>query len=736
MIKVHLFRKSTRGLTLALSALILSGALGCKTTRSSTTLEQEPPIVAQSPEVQAEFEDAVALLNAGDYEDAAERLRLLQAENADDRIAQVAELYIARALIGDIDARFEAMEKGQWQALSPEVEHLLTPLASSSSVDERVRFGAAAYLALGQALNAQSVQVAATLRAYPGPSISPAILEKDRTWVWPLIAEGLQQAQRPVEAIEAWARTFEALKPGPGAEAEQLLTAPSSGAVGGADESSRNDAGAAQVQTYAGGDENLEFGDGQSLLPGQVMAVSRAFDAADTLSDRQAADLLNAERPFVRALATWAYVRREARQGIDEREQEALLEIFNENAPYFLEMGVASRAAELSMTIASLSEARRLVVGALLPLSGPNRAVGYRALSGMLIAQQSFQVAGEPAVTLIIEDSAADPAAALQRLVDLGALAIVGPLDGRIAAELREPAANAGVSMIALAPEAIEGGGEERTSLLFRNFLSATSEARAMATLSFEQLHDRRAAIVFPDMGYGRVMAQAFAHEFRARGGQIVAEVPYDRSSSNFVDTAKAVARANPDAIFIPDSGSKIAQLSAFMAQENIWGHAPDKRPSARAQRTYVHYLGTSLWQDPIVTRQAASYVEGALIPAWYSATFDDADTRQFSAGFEAVYERRADYFEAFAYDSVQRLRELMVERGVGRAETLASSLHTNEWASGATGRYRFDDRGEPVRELRMLQVKSGEWAAFERSIMTPLHRPSSPTPDANGSAP
>ncbi|TXD39426.1 ABC transporter substrate-binding protein [Lujinxingia vulgaris] len=735
MIKVQPFRKPTRGLALALCALLLSAA-GCKTTRSSTTLEQEPPIVAQSPEVQAEFEDAVALLNAGEYDQAAERLRLLQAENADDRIAQMAELYIARALIGDIDARFKAMETGQWQALSPEVERLLAPLASATTVDERVRFGAAAYLALSQALNAQAAQSASTLRSYPGPSMSPAILEKDRPWIWPLIAEGLQQADRPAEAIEAWARTFEALRPKPAPDQRASGSEQAPGDAPGNDQPSADDADNAQIQAYADGSEDVEFGDGQSLTPGQVMAVARAFDAADALEDRQAAELLNAERPFVRALATWAYVRREARQGIDEREQEALLEIFNENAPYFLEMGVASRAAELSMTIASLSEARRLVVGALLPLSGPNRAVGYRALSGMLIAQQSFHVAGEPAVTLVIEDSAADPAAALQRLVDLGVLAVVGPLDGRIAAELREPAADAGVPMIALAPEAIEGGDDERTSLLFRNFLSATSEARAMATLSFEQLHDRRAAVVYPDMGYGRVMAQAFADEFRARGGQIVAEVAYDRSSSNFVDTAKAVARANPDALFIPDSGSKIAQLSAFMAQENIWGHAPDKRPGARAQRTYVHYLGTSLWQDPIVTRQAASYVEGALIPAWYSSTFDDADTRQFSAGFEAVYERGADYFEAFAYDSVKRLRELMVERGAGRTQTLVSSLRGNEWAGGATGRYRFDERGEPIRELRMLQVKSGEWAAYERSIMTPLHRPAAAITDDDGSSP
>ncbi|WP_158542320.1 penicillin-binding protein activator [Lujinxingia litoralis] len=699
-------------------ALVLLGATSCSTTRSSTTvLEQEAPIVAESPRVQAHFDEAVTLLREGHYQEAAERFRLLQAEHADDRIAQMAELYIARSLLGDVEARFQAMEAGQWQAVPAEVQALLAPLAKAPRVDDRVRYGASAYLALSYALNAQPDEALAELAGYPGASMSPAILEQDRLWIWPLIAEGLQGAERRVEAMEAWARTFDTTGLPVRAGAHDGATAPSTitGREGLSDEGA--------TRAPSGEERPLEFGDGGSLSATQVMAVSRAFDAADGLSERQAADLLNSESGFLRALGTWAYVRREATQRLDEREQEALLELFNENAPYFLSMGVADRAAELSMTIASLSGARRLAIGALLPLSGPNRAVGYRALAGMFMAQQAFHVAGEPTVTLIIEDSAAEPVAALERLLSHEVLAVVGPLDGRVVAQLREPVTEAGVPMIALVPEAVDSGDAGQSTLLFRNFLSATAEAQAMATIAYEQLHDRRAAVAYPDMGYGRVMARAFAEEFRARGGQVVAEVSYDRSSSNFVDTARAVARHNPDALFIPDSGSKIAQISAFMAQENIWGHAPEKRPAARAQRTYVHYLGTSLWQDPIVTQQAASYVEGALIPAWYSGSFDDAQTRQFSAGFEAVYGRQADSFEAFAYDSVQRLRELMVERGAGRVETLTRALRGEDWARGATGRFRFDERGEPVRELRVLEINSGQWGVYERSIMTPLHR-------------
>src|SRR5690554_2034317 len=335
MIKVCGKRGRSRGAALALCALLLAGAASCSTTRgSSTTLEQEPPIVAQSPEVQAEFEAAVQLLKDGEYDQAAERLRLLQAENSGDRIAQMAELYIARALLGDVAARFDAMEAGQWQALPPEVDALLMPLASATTVDDRVRYGAAAYLALSHALNAEGPEAIAALRAYPGPSMSPAILEKDHRWIWPLIAEGLQQAERSAEAIEAWARTFESLK----------KTRLDAAELADADASATDDAQAAQIRTYAD-EEEVEFGDGESLNAGQIMAVARAFTAADSLNDRQAADLLNADRPFVRALGTWAYVRREARRGLDEREQEALLEIFNENAPHFLAMGVASRAA-------------------------------------------------------------------------------------------------------------------------------------------------------------------------------------------------------------------------------------------------------------------------------------------------------------------------------------------------------------------------------------------------------
>lgn len=369
--------------------------------------------------------------------------------------------------------------------------------------------------------------------------------------------------------------------------------------------------------------------------------------------------------------------------------------------------------------VASLAGPERVVLGALLPLTGPNRAVGRRALAGMLVAQRSFHVASEPSVTLIIEDSHGDVVGGYERLVQAGALAVVGPLQTSQARELVGPSGERGVPVLALTAESV--GDMEDGGAVFRNFLSAHAEAQAAARVAFEQIGDRRAAVVFPDMGYGQTMAQAFAAEFRSLGGEIVAEIAYDRQSSDYVDVARRVARARPETIFLPDTGGKVAELTAFFAQENVWGLAPDQRPPARSNRIHVHYLGTSLWQDPMLLRQAASYVEGAVIPAWFSTVFTEAESRRFAGVYEAIYERRAEHFEIFAHDSVLHLRELLLDRGVSGTQGVREALSGGAWIDGAAGTYRFRSDGEPQRNLRFLRVRGGEWVVYGHAVETPL---------------
>lgn len=660
---------------------------------SNGELETAPPIESESPEVQAEFNAALDLLDEGRWDEAVEAFRLLQASHSGDQTADLAELFIARALLGDIDSQFAGEEERE--PVSQEVFALLEPLWNSQRVDDRIRYGAAVYLAVAHALNEDVSSGLAVFEQYPGASMSPVVRIVDRRWIWPLLAEGLGHANRQGESVIAWGKLH------------ALERALRDERIEGAEDG-----------------ESVDF-DAHREEPSELslLAVARAFEAESDLTQERVQSFLASDEPLVRAVGAWAFIRSEVHANLEEEGAEALQVIFNEIASDFLTIEAADRAAELSVTLASVSGPERLVIGALLPLSGPNRAVGYRALSGMLVAQRSFHVAGEPSVTLVIEDSHGDVVGAYERLVAEDVIAVVGPLETARAQELLEISKERNVPILSLTTDRVtfERNGDEASPPVFRNFLNAVAEARAAAVMSFQVLGDRRAAVVYPDMGYGRAMSAAFIDEFRRQGGEVVAEVAYDRESSDFVSTARRVARSNPDAIFLPDSAAKVAEITAFLAQENIWGHSPDKRPSPRSQRTFVHYLGTSLWDGEIVLHQARNYVEGALIPAWYSPIFDDAESRQFSGSFDAIYGRRAYHFEAFAYDSVNQIRSLLLDRGVPNSEGITRTLRSGEVSRGATGEFHFGDDGEPQRKLRYLTIKDGQWAVFGETVMTPL---------------
>ncbi len=658
------------GWPLLLAALLL----GCSSTPTRGDVEPEEPIESESPEVQADFDDALAMLEEGDWDNARQELRLLQGQYRDDTTADLAELYIARTYLGDIDEVFDVPVEELRPRLEQEVFGLLEPLAASTGIDERIRSAAKSYLALAYLMDGEVEQGLITMESYPGASMSPVVLEGDRTHIRPIIAQGLSEAGRASDALKAWGDYHRALM------------------NGGKDEDTR-----------------------------RQFAVAQALADADVVEPRQLSELVTDDRKLTRVAATWGLIRRHLDNGINGKSVESLQGFLNEMAPDFAELEVGDRVSELSMALSSQAGPRRLVIGALLPLSGPNRSVGNRALAGMLVAQQSFHVAGDPSVTLLIEDSHGDLEAAYQRLVDGGAAAVVGPLRTDDARSLKGVVESQGVPALALSADRIdEEVMENGRPPLFRNFVDSIAEARAAAKIAHERLGDRRAAIVHPDLGYGHMLAMAFRDEFEARGGEVVIEVEYDRGATDYESVARQVAGARPEAVFIPDSGSKIAELSAFFAQEQMWGY-PAYETAPDDGRLYVHYLGTSLWQSPIVTAQASSYLKGAIVPAWFSPEFRDRETSQLARSFEAIFDSEVDHFVAFAYDSVQRLRQLLLDRGISNPDDIAKALYGEEWSQGATGRFAFDEAGEPRRELRYLSIGDRQWEVFEETVMTPL---------------
>ena len=661
-------------------ALALVGSLACAWPFTKTKPpDQLPPVQAEDPQAQAGFDEALEALRAGDYERARAGFAQVRSEFAGDAIAPVAEMYAARSLLERV--RFGPAGGLASTAPSGQVDRAVTgleALTKQRKLEGQVRWAARVYLAIARAVSGRGEDALVALEEYPGASLGSAVLGSDRPAAWLLLTEAMWRQERYEEVLVASAMLQDRVLAGID-EAEQ---APS------ADEQR-----AAEVLT--------------TYARGRGFAAARDHIEEGALQMR----FLASDSAFMQAAAGWALLQRRADDELDEQSRAALEDIYQRGAAAMVEIGALERAAEMSSLLATLGQRRRLFIGALVPMSGENRAVGQRVMRGMLLAQEAFEAPQRPRITLVFRDSNQPAEANIEALDELGALAVIGPIQRELADPYAEAARAAELPLILLTTEALSAaqageGGEPAPGWVFRNFLTAEAEAHAVAQVAAERWQDRRAAILFPEVGYGRRMAEAFARAFEARGGVVVTRASYDRGATDFSRQARQVARAKPDAIFIPDTGDKVAEVLAFLAREDVWGLPGQERPEAREEkRRYVHYLGTSLWRDPFLVRQAGAYARGATIPSWFVPDAGDEVTREFVGRARAVFGGEPSIYEAFAYDSVRWLHQIILEAGMRRPGSVRDALLAPTPYQGVTGAARLRAWGEPDRQLRFVTI-------------------------------
>ena len=704
---------------LPLFLLLATCSAGPKTTKPDDDPTEERTIQPTDEKDKVRFADARKALEAGNYEKAKETFRLIQAEEGSGEVAQLAELYVARADLGALEPKADGESGGGPPTGRNRALQMLQSMAAADDIDPRVRRAAQLYEGYVRLEREDEQRLSEIFSAYDEPIVGTAVLDGDRLALWPVLVEGLRRAERHAEAVVAACGLFEELegrsrKIRRSREADVVAPAPPS-----------KDAGGGRDKSKASGDQTGETVDGETgdrrserFVELATFARNRGFDSAAELDDEALERRLEAESSFVRAVVGWTFLDRTLESGeVDAKKREKLDRRFAEVGADLNAIGAPTRVSELSIKLATIGGGKRLVVGAILPLSGQNSSIGQRALSGMLLAMRAFRKRGPPRVTLVIEDANAEPKAVWSHLAEIEPAAVVGPLDPSRAAKFAQGAQEREIPMVALTARRPTERADVAEPYIVRNFMDPVTEARAAANLAFHEFEDRRAAIVYPSVGYGETLQRAFDEEFRRLGGQIVETIAYDRSKSNYSHVADRLAGADVETVFIPDAGSKVAEVSAFLADRDIWGISPSAEKPTDDGRTYVHYLGTSLWYGPIVKRQAASYLQGAVIPTWFAPEFADNPTRQFARRFDVVFGRRPGNIEAFAYDNVRWIRRLMVEHGVQTARALRTTLLGGSPYEGATGRGSFDADGTLWRTVRFVTLSDEEFVPMELQV-------------------
>ncbi|MBK7535137.1 MAG: penicillin-binding protein activator [Myxococcales bacterium] len=393
----------------------------------------------------------------------------------------------------------------------------------------------------------------------------------------------------------------------------------------------------------------------------------------------------------------------------------------------------SSPSAALAAQLAELRAASRQAAGrarsvaVLLPMSGRFSAIGQELWRAVKLV---------PGVQWQVLDTRGEPAQAadmVDRAVQDGAVAILGPVGDREALAAARRAAARGIAIALLAP----GEGATPELGVFRLAWSAEDEARAVA--QWAAANDFRSVAVFaPRDDVGELAAAAFVSRAEELGLELAARGRYDAAGGSLEADVKEllglVPARNPrlaahlrrggkrawqtfvpdvafSLLYVPDRGERGALVAAYLPYFGVELRTEEIMDPLRLRRKYrgaiptvVQLVGGAGWNSPSLPARGGAAVQGALVMEVCTALRDDV-AAEATAQLATALGHPPSAAAVQGFDAATWMAQALQAGVDGDRERARRALLHARLELGACGPLSLDDRGEVVREPTMLQV-------------------------------
>lgn len=337
------------------------------------------------------------------------------------------------------------------------------------------------------------------------------------------------------------------------------------------------------------------------------------------------------------------------------------------------------------------------VVGVVLPTEGPSARLGRQLADVTAMLGSAGEDAPGAHVRLEVR-SAADPAsveAAFAELAEAGAFGVVGLFDqstARAAVDAAE-AHDLPALMITVSDAAVKADGPTWRLLHTPLLVARTAAGVALGRGA------KRALVVRPETGWAETAGVWFERVWQAGGGAITPAVTWNPEAPAWKRVVDAVRETSADALFVPCGPTEAAQLASHLAADGVWARRGSKPRFQAEDVREVWLLGPPEWYTPALLKQAARYLDGALIPVPYAV--ETARGATFAHRLEAAAGRAPTAFDALLADGIDALAAAHRAHEDGPK---VDAVRGVKLATPRTSGLRFDTR-DALPGLLVLQV-------------------------------
>ena len=278
-------------------------------------------------------------------------------------------------------------------------------------------------------------------------------------------------------------------------------------------------------------------------------------------------------------------------------------------------------------------------IGMLTALTGALAPFGPPIQQGADLAVEQINEAGGimgRELVLVVRDSATAEAVgrdAAAKLVEIdGVPALIGALSSGVTLASSSVTIPSQVVQISPASTSPAITDLEDNDFLFRTVVSDAFQGVVQAALALD-LGYKNVSVIYVNNAYGKGLALVFKKNFEAKGGKVLAMVPYEGEKPSYRGEVEQVIRGNPDAINViayPVDGNK--QL---------------------VQAIELGYVGEFLLCDgmkgePVAAGPASKFIEGS----FGTAAGASPPPEQFTSDFNERFEPSTVPYNREAYDA------------------------------------------------------------------------------------
>ncbi len=370
-------------------------------------------------------------------------------------------------------------------------------------------------------------------------------------------------------------------------------------------------------------------------------------------------------------------------------------------------------------------------IGIILPLSGPYKNYGLRALAALQIGFGLPTITPDPApitvqqgdtLSLIIGDSQGKAELAIQ-LVDLLAtkyhvLAMLGDIlsDTGLAVARKAEALQIPNISFARSPGIAETGPYS-----FHFGLTPQKQARVLVQHAMRDLSLKRFGVLYPKHRPGMEMMHAFVEEVKQQGGTVTSLESYESNETTFTEHAKrllgksALPNVPFEGLLIPDFPKTVSYIIPALVAANILV-SHDQRIGNIYRRTTgwfgaepIYLLGPSSWHSNLLGERLGSQMDGAFFAGGVDFSASDPVTTQFRTNFDAAQHAEPTLMEAQCFDIAMLVKSMVqAKKGKFSRTSFRDQLAETQGFQGISGPISFDKDGDSLTPPHLFMFEDG----------------------------